>query len=123
MPARKVASQEKRSYMDMLDPAMELIGSREGGILQSDLWKHLNIDRSKCSKIVSTLERLGLIERSPISRGGIRTYLIRQIGASERVSRLEDNRFFERYIDTYLTEIYLLYLVESARVSLGQSSP
>ena len=119
MLAGKVASEDKKSYMDMLDPALLLIGSRNEGFLQSDLWKHLNIDRSKCSKIVTALERLGLIERIPISTGGIRTYLIRPVDASERVKNLGDDSFFKRYIDTYLTEIYLLYLVENAKVSFG----
>ena len=46
------------------------------GILQRDLLKKLNIDSRKGSRILSSIERKGLITRKKISYRGKRTYLI-----------------------------------------------
>jgi len=46
----------------MPDKALELIGSRADGLLQSELRKLLGIESSKCSRIVSKLMQSGLIE-------------------------------------------------------------
>jgi DNA-binding IclR family transcriptional regulator len=87
------------------DRALELIGSREDGLLQSDLRKILGIESSKCSKIVSKLMRSGLIKRDSVSARGSRTYLLRLKAPVPRDTPLL------HHIDTYLTEIYLLYLM------------
>jgi uncharacterized membrane protein len=46
----------------MPDKALELIGSRADGLLQSELRKLLGIESSKCSRIASKLMQSGLIE-------------------------------------------------------------
>lgn len=87
------------------DRALELIGSKEDGLLQSDLRRLLGIESSKCSKIVSKLMRSGLIKRDSVSARGYRTFLLRLIAPVPRDAP------FVHHIDTYLTEIYLLYLM------------
>ena len=54
--------------------ALEFIKSHESGVLQSDLWKALNIDSRKCSRIVAKLMKDNLITRKQESVDGIRTY-------------------------------------------------
>ena len=80
--------------------AIDLIGSRSEGLHQSELRRLLGIDSSKCSKVVSRMETAGLIRREKVVASS--TYLIRLARPSGRSSC--------RHIDSYLTEIYLLYL-------------
>lgn len=87
------------------DRALELIGSKREGLLQSELRKLLGIESSKCSKIVSKLMSSGLIKRNSVSTRGYRTYLLRLTAPRPSDSPVLNN------IDTYLTEIYLLYLM------------
>ena len=64
----------------MADPeaeALELIKSRPEGILQSELWKELDVDSRKCSRIVKKLEEDGLIDRIESKKGGTKTYLLK----------------------------------------------
>lgn len=56
------------------EEALEYIKSHEGGVLQSDLWKALEIDSRKCSRIVAKLLKEGLITREIETVEGIRTY-------------------------------------------------
>lgn len=58
----------------MYEEALEHIKSCEEGVLQSDLWKVLDIDSRKCSRIVLTLLKQNLIVREPESANGVRTY-------------------------------------------------
>lgn len=90
------------------DRALELIGSKREGLLQSELRKLLGIESSKCSKIVSKLMRSGLIKRHSVSAGGYRTYLLRLTAPWARDSHAVN------HIDTYLTEFYLLYLMRGS---------
>ena len=91
--------------LQLPDRALELIGSRREGVLQSELRKLLGIESSKCSKIVSKLMRSGLIKRHSVSSGGYQTYLLKLTAPRSRDSAVLN------HIDTYLTEIYLLYLM------------
>ncbi len=56
------------------EEAFEYIKSHEGGVLQSDLWKALEIDSRKCSRIVAKLLKDNLITREIETVDGIRTY-------------------------------------------------
>ncbi|NPV61082.1 MAG: Lrp/AsnC family transcriptional regulator [Methanotrichaceae archaeon] len=56
------------------EEALEYIKSHQEGVLQSDLWKVLNIDSRKCSRIVAKLMKESLITREIESIDGIRTY-------------------------------------------------
>ncbi|MGV8175661.1 MAG: helix-turn-helix transcriptional regulator [Methanothrix sp.] len=56
------------------EEALEYIKSRPEGALQSDLWKVLQIDSRKCSRIVAKLLKDNIITREIESVDGIRTY-------------------------------------------------
>jgi type IV secretory pathway VirB10-like protein len=58
------------------DKALELIKSHQGGVLQSELWKGLNIDSRKCSRVIAKLEAEGKIKRTWETIKGTRTYRI-----------------------------------------------
>lgn len=82
----------------MYEEALEYIKSCEDGVLQSDLWKCLDIDSRKCSRIVSKLLKEDLITREPESVDGVRTYRLRYVGVvapSGRFRRLLVRDIFE----------------------------
>ncbi len=56
------------------DRALELIKSKPKGILQSELWKDLDIDSRKCSRVVARLEAEGKVKRTWETVSGTRTY-------------------------------------------------
>ncbi|KQC03484.1 MAG: AsnC family transcriptional regulator [Methanoculleus sp. SDB] len=62
---------------DIEDQAFRVIHSRSGGVLQSELWKILDIDSRKCSRVVKKLLDEELIERIEYKKDGINTYLLR----------------------------------------------
>jgi len=88
--------------------ALHLIGSRSGGLLQAELRLLLGIESSKCSRVVSRMLSSGLIRREKVPAS--RTYLIRLV----RPSRKASGQSFGQQIDSYLTEIYLLYLIRGS---------
>lgn len=97
-----MASERRTKGASLLqERALDLIGSRSDGLLQSELSRLLCIDSARCSKVVSKMEGCGLIrrERAP----GRRSYLLRLAGSRGSASL--------RQIDRYLTEFYLLYLI------------
>lgn len=130
------------------EKAIELISSKADGIYQSELRRLLGINSSKTSKIVLKLERSGAIRRERPTTGDRRTYLIslsgqvkdievKEIEANEiDVNEVIDNgvlvsdaeiSLFGRpsapsNIDTYLTEIYLLYLMRGREKSCSEGS-
>jgi hypothetical protein len=81
----RIKSTLASGFSVLQERALDLIGSRSDGLHQSELRRLLGIDSSKCSKVVASS-----------------TYLIRLARPSGRSSC--------RHIDSYLTEIYLLYL-------------
>jgi hypothetical protein len=58
------------------EKALALIKSRPNGVLQSDLWKDLDIDSRKCSRVIAKLEADGKIKRTWETVKGTRTYRI-----------------------------------------------
>ena len=62
---------------DPFEEALCLIQSRPDGVLQSELWKLLELDSRKCSRIVKKLEEDGLIERVEVRENGVKTYLLK----------------------------------------------
>ncbi|MCR3883616.1 Lrp/AsnC family transcriptional regulator [Methanotrichaceae archaeon M04Ac] len=82
----------------MYEEALEYIKSCEEGVLQSDLWKCLDIDSRKCSRIVSKLLREDLIRREPESADGVRTFRLWYAGtkpAGGRFASLLVGEIFE----------------------------
>ena len=70
------------------EAVLSIIRSSRGGILQSDIWKSMNIDSRKCSKIVIDLEQRGLIKRIWEKTRGSRTYRILYTGDKPRYKAL-----------------------------------
>jgi hypothetical protein len=56
------------------EKAIALIKSRPRGVLQSELWKELDIDSRKCSRVVAKLEADGKVKRTWETVSGTRTY-------------------------------------------------
>jgi len=54
--------------------ALEIIETKEGGVLQSDLWKMLGLDSREGSRLVLRLVKKGLVKREQVSVNGRRTY-------------------------------------------------
>ena len=65
----------KSSIAALQERALDIIASRPEGIYQSDLRRLLEIDSSKCSKVVSRLQGSGLIKRENVPASS--TYLIK----------------------------------------------
>jgi Lrp/AsnC family transcriptional regulator, leucine-responsive regulatory protein len=74
--------------MDIEEKLLKLIQSKKNGILQNELWKTAKIDSSKCSRIVSKLEKEGLISREQDSSKGSKTFLIKFI--EKKVDRVKN---------------------------------
>ncbi len=69
----------KSSIAALQEKAMDIIASRPEGIYQSDLRRILEIDSSKCSKVVSRLQGSELIRRESVPASS--TYLLKLSGA------------------------------------------
>ncbi|TGC09386.1 Lrp/AsnC family transcriptional regulator [Methanolobus halotolerans] len=63
--------------MSIEENALNLIRDQEEGVYQNQLWKLLNIDSRKCSRIVSKLLEEDLISREAAVSNGARTYLLK----------------------------------------------
>ncbi len=59
------------------DDALKVIQSKAEGVLQSDLWKVLDVDSRKCSRIVKKLLDSGMIERIEFRKDGIKTFVLK----------------------------------------------
>ena len=59
------------------EDALKLIQAKSEGVLQSDLWKLLDVDSRKCSRIVKKLLDSDLIERIEFRKNGIKTFILR----------------------------------------------
>lgn len=62
-------------FKDIRDEVLRIVREK-GGVLQKDLWKELNIDSSKCSRILRKLEKEGLVKRLEVVVGGVKTFKI-----------------------------------------------
>jgi len=59
------------------EDALKLIQLKAEGVLQSDLWKLLDVDSRKCSRIVKKLLDADLIERIEFRKNGIKTFILK----------------------------------------------
>jgi hypothetical protein len=100
-----MAKKSGNSSSALQEKALDLIGSRDSGLFQSELRRLLSVDSSRCSKIVSRLRGLGLICREKVPASS--TYLLK---LARPPARLDCPLPHISHIDSYLTEIYLLYL-------------
>ncbi|KUJ94338.1 MAG: Transcriptional repressor (CinR) [Archaeoglobus fulgidus] len=74
---------------DTREEILKILEER-GAVLQKDLWKELNIDSSKCSRILRKLEKEGLIKRVEVVVDGVKTFKIIPAGAEEEVEEEEE---------------------------------
>jgi hypothetical protein len=105
MPEKSGNTHSKNSCV-LQERALDLIGSSEDGLYQSELRRLLSIDSSKCSKIVVKLQGSGLIHREKVPASS--TYLIKLVHPKRDISWMYPHI---SHIDSYLTEFYLLYLL------------
>jgi len=63
--------------MDLEDEAFSIIKKHKEGVYQNTLWKKLDIDSRKCSRIVKKLLDKKLIIRESAVSNGARTYLLK----------------------------------------------
>lgn len=63
--------------MTIENAVLETIGEYPEGIFQNKLWKELNIDSRKCSRIIAKLLKDEIIIREPAVDNGARTFLLR----------------------------------------------
>ena len=68
--------------VDTREEILKILEKR-GSVLQKDLWKELNIDSSKCSRILRKLEKEGLIKRVEVVVDGVKTFKIVPAGEEE----------------------------------------
>ena len=59
------------------EDALQVIQQKPVGVLQSDLWKILEVDSRKCSRIVKKLLDSGMIERIEFRKDGIKTFILK----------------------------------------------
>ena len=59
------------------EDALKIIQAKPEGVLQSDLWKILEVDSRKCSRIVKKLLDSGTIERIEFRKDGIKTFILK----------------------------------------------
>jgi len=74
---------------DTREEILKILEER-GAVLQKDLWKELNIDSSKCSRILRKLEKEGLIRRVEVVVDGVKTFKIIPAGAEEEEEEEEE---------------------------------
>ncbi|MDG6243258.1 MAG: Lrp/AsnC family transcriptional regulator [Methanolobus sp.] len=63
--------------MSIEETALNLIRDSKEGVFQNELWKILEIDSRKCSRVVSKLLDDDLIIREQAVSNGARTYLLK----------------------------------------------
>ncbi|SFM32084.1 helix-turn-helix transcriptional regulator [Methanolobus profundi] len=63
--------------MSIEETALKIIRDSKEGVFQNELWKVLEIDSRKCSRVVSKLLDDDLITREQAVSNGARTYLLK----------------------------------------------
>jgi len=63
--------------MELDELTLDTIRKHKDGVFQSELWKEMDIDSRKCSRIVTKLVKDGLVIRESAVSNGARTYLLK----------------------------------------------
>jgi len=63
--------------MGLEEISLNVIREHRDGIFQNELWKEMDIDSRKCSRIVTKLVTDGLVTRESAVSNGARTYLLK----------------------------------------------
>jgi DNA-binding MarR family transcriptional regulator len=98
------------SISALQERALDIIGSSPDGLFQSELRRHLCIESSKCSRVVARMQKAGQIQREKVPASS--TFLLKLTDTKSAFvkSRVAPVKACFRPIDSYLTEIYLLFL-------------
>ncbi|RJS70722.1 Lrp/AsnC family transcriptional regulator [ANME-2 cluster archaeon] len=75
--------------------ALKLIRRSSDGILQNQLWKELEIDSRRCTRIIRRLLDAAMVERESVVVDGIRTYRIRFTGGTRKFELLIAGNLFD----------------------------
>ncbi|MEA1943979.1 MAG: Lrp/AsnC family transcriptional regulator, partial [Euryarchaeota archaeon] len=75
--------------------ALELIRRSSDGILQNRLWKELEIDSRRCTRIIRKLLDAAMVERESVVADGVRTYRIRFTGETRKFELLIAGELFD----------------------------
>ena len=63
--------------MDLEEETLDLIRKHKDGVFQNTIWKELDIDSRKCSRVLKKLLDAGKISRESAVSNGARTYLLK----------------------------------------------
>ena len=63
--------------MELDELTLNTIRKHRDGVYQSELWKEMEIDSRKCSRIVTKLVKDGIVIRESAVSNGARTYLLK----------------------------------------------
>lgn len=74
--------------MGIEEDTLDLITKNKEGIYQNVLWKELDIDSRKCSRIVAKLLKEGKITREKATANGSNTYLIKATSPEKKTFEL-----------------------------------
>ncbi|MDR0766902.1 MAG: hypothetical protein LBE57_00415, partial [Methanosarcinales archaeon] len=80
---KEVEAAESDDGADIETKVYNLIKNTPGGVYQNEIWKQLNIDSRKCSRILKKLLDSNQIIREEAVVGGTKTYLLKTV-AEER---------------------------------------
>ncbi|WP_445476013.1 helix-turn-helix transcriptional regulator [Methanococcoides methylutens] len=69
--------------MEIEEKTLKLISESKDGVFQNELWKMLEIDSRKCSRVITKLMNSNLITRESVVNNGARTYLIKVVAPEE----------------------------------------
>ena len=69
--------------MEIEEKTLKLISESKDGVFQNELWKMLEIDSRKCSRVITKLMNADLIYRESAVNNGARTYLIKVVAPEE----------------------------------------
>jgi DNA-binding Lrp family transcriptional regulator len=69
--------------MEIEERTLKLISDSKDGVYQNELWKMLEIDSRKCSRVITKLMNSDLIIRESAVNNGARTYLIKVVAPEE----------------------------------------
>ncbi|NPE28710.1 Lrp/AsnC family transcriptional regulator [Methanococcoides sp. SA1] len=69
--------------MEIEEKTLKIIQDSKDGVFQNELWKLLEIDSRKCSRILNKLIKSELISRESSVNNGASTYLIKIVAPEE----------------------------------------
>ena len=85
----KQSESSVEQHIDALSMIYKVVVEHESGVLQSSLWKELNLSSRDGSRLAIRLERRGMIKRERMLDGGRWTYILTPARMPARVESIE----------------------------------